>query len=220
MTGDVQVNTTTDGIQDKPAVAVGPDGKAVIAWQSAGQDGSGYGIYLRKFDATGNATSAEVVVNTQVDLDQKTPAIAVDATGARLTVCWESLGQDVENSLGVYCQVMDYQTLAKIASEVQIAAVKNGEQRNPEVAYLPNGEIIVGWDSEGVDSDRFAVQYRRLTALGVPTGPRTVANRSWAGSQEKPTLVPLSGSGLLVLWEASDQDGSDKGLYFRVMSTF
>ncbi len=219
VSGEVRVNTFTDGIQDKPAVAVGPNGQIVVAWQSSGEDGSGYGVYVRKFDAQGNALTDPVQVNTWVDLDQKTPDVAVDATGTRMTVCWESLGQDLENSLGVYCQVMSFDTLAKVASEVRINAVTGGEQRNPYVAYLASGEIVVGWDSENVDSDRFAVQYRRLSSLGIATGARVMANRTWAGSQEHPALVPLSGTGLLVLWEATDQDGSDKGLYFRVMSS-
>ena len=219
VSGEVQVNTYTEGIQDKPAVAVGPNGQIVVAWQSSGEDGSGYGVYVRKFDAQGNALTDAVQVNTWVDLDQKTPDIAVDATGTRMTVCWESLGQDVENSLGVYCQVMTFDTLAKVASEVRVNATTAGEQRNPYVAYLASGQIVVGWDSENVDSDRFAVQYRRLSYLGEATGSRVMANRTWAGSQEHPALVPLSGTGLLVLWEATDQDGSDKGVYFRVMSS-
>ena len=199
---------------------MGPDNKLVVVWHSNGQDGSYYGVYLRKLDLAGSPLGAEVQVNTQVDLDQKNPAVAISPSGDRLTVCWESLGQDATNSLGVYCQVMAYDTLSKLASEVKVSPVSAGEQRSPKVAYMASGELLVAWDSEGVDSDRFAVQYRRLTALGAPSGPRVLGNRTWAGSQEKPAIVPLSGAGLLVLWEATDQDGSDRGVYFRVMSSF
>jgi len=220
VTSEMMVNSTTAGIQDKPAVAIGPDGNILVAYQSNGQDGSYYGVYVRKLDANGNGLSDEVLVNTTVDLDQKTPSIAVSPSGDRFTVCWESLGQDAPNSLGVYCQVMDYGNLARFADEVRIGGLTAGEQRSPDVAYMATGEIIVAWDSEGVDSDQFAVQFRRLTADGAPSGARVVGNRTWAGSQEHPAIVPLSGAGALVLWESTDQDGDDKGVYFRSMSTY
>ncbi|TNF36879.1 MAG: hypothetical protein EP329_04595 [Deltaproteobacteria bacterium] len=220
VTQETRVNDTTAGIQDKPSVAVGSDGNILVAWQSNGQDGSYYGVYVRKLDPNGNALSDEVLVNTTVDLDQKSPSLAIAPSGNRFTVCWESLGQDAPNSLGVYCQVMDYGTLSRFADEVRIGGLTAGEQRSPDVAYMATGEIIVGWDSEGVDSDQFAVAYRRLTADGAPSGARVVGNRTWAGSQEHPAVVPLSGAGVLVMWESTDQDGEDKGIYFRTMSSF
>ncbi|PKN57429.1 MAG: hypothetical protein CVU56_10535 [Deltaproteobacteria bacterium HGW-Deltaproteobacteria-14] len=216
--GELLANVETSGLQDFPAVAFGPDGAAVVAWQSAEQDGSGYGIYLRKLDANGVPSGDEVRVNTQVDLDQTGPSVAVAGGGDRMTVCWSSFGQDAQGSLGVYCQVMVYTSLAKLGAEVLVNAVKAGEQRNPAVAYLATGDIAVAWDSEGVDSDRFAVQVRKLTSLGLSNGPRVVANRSWSGTQESPALVPLSSTNVMALWEGSDHDGSGKGVYFRIIS--
>jgi hypothetical protein len=52
--GEIRVNTTTVNAQEAPVVAVLPDGGFVVSWQSAGQDGSDYGIYARRFDAAGN----------------------------------------------------------------------------------------------------------------------------------------------------------------------
>jgi len=216
--GEVRVNVETDGMQDEPSVAFGADGTALVAWQSANQDGSGFGIYLRKLDDNGVPTGDEVLVNTQVDQDQTGPTVAVNGAGDRATVCWSSFGQDAQGSLGAYCQVLDYGTLAKLGAEVRVADATAGEQRNPAVTYLANGSIAVAWDAEGVDSDRFAIQVRKLTDQGLSSGPRVVANRSWSGTQESPTLVSLGGTNVMALWEASDQDGSGKGVYFRVVS--
>jgi len=216
--GEVRVNVETDGMQDEPAVAFGTDDTAVVAWQSANQDGSGYGVYVRKLDGNGVPTGDELLVNTQVDLDQTNPSVAVNAGGDRLTICWSSFGQDAQGTTGAYCQVMDYATLAKLGAEVRVNGITAGEQRNPVATYLATGDIAVGWDSEQVDSDRFAVQVRKLTSLGLSNGPRVVANRSWSGTQESPTLVSLGGTNVMALWEGSDHDGSGKGVYFRIIS--
>jgi hypothetical protein len=47
--GRVQVNTFTSGDQTRPAVAADPYGNSLVAWQSAGQDGSGFGVYAQRF---------------------------------------------------------------------------------------------------------------------------------------------------------------------------
>lgn len=46
---ETPANATTTGDQAYPAVAADADGDAVVAWQSFGQDGGDYGIYLRRF---------------------------------------------------------------------------------------------------------------------------------------------------------------------------
>ena len=51
---ELAVNATTANSQEAPAVAALSDGGFVITWQSAKQDGSDYGIYARRFDASGN----------------------------------------------------------------------------------------------------------------------------------------------------------------------
>ncbi len=47
------VNEETDDVQRYSSVAMDVDGDFVIVWQSADQDGSGYGIYGQRFDAVG-----------------------------------------------------------------------------------------------------------------------------------------------------------------------
>lgn len=47
--GQFQVNTYTTGGQYRPAVAADTGGRFVVAWQSGAGDGSGYGIFGRRF---------------------------------------------------------------------------------------------------------------------------------------------------------------------------
>ncbi len=44
-----QVNTYTTGAQKLPAAAMDSEGDIVVAWESFGQDGSGYGVYAKRY---------------------------------------------------------------------------------------------------------------------------------------------------------------------------
>jgi hypothetical protein len=44
------VNTYTTGNQDNPSVAMTRSGQFVVAWDSNGQDGSGYGVFAQRYD--------------------------------------------------------------------------------------------------------------------------------------------------------------------------
>src|SRR5262249_56751936 len=97
-----KVNTTAAGDQTAPAVAADALGNFVIVWQSAGQDGDGWGVYGQRFAADGTPLGGEFQVNTTAAGDQRDPDVAVDAAG-NFVVTWSSWGQDGDG-WGVYGQ--------------------------------------------------------------------------------------------------------------------
>ena len=111
--GVFQVNQETASHQTYPSVAVDADGDFVVAWGSNGQDGSGYGIYARRYDAAGVAQGPEFQVNTFVTGSQSRPAVAMDAEGD-FVVAWQSNGQD-GSSYGVFAQ--RYDGVARVAGD-------------------------------------------------------------------------------------------------------
>src|SRR5690242_19420899 len=60
---DVPVNTFATAHESAPAVAAQADGSFVVVWESANQDGSGYGVFGRRLAADGNAIGAEFLVS-------------------------------------------------------------------------------------------------------------------------------------------------------------
>ena len=100
---EFRVNTATDGYQQDPCIAVAPDGRFVVAWESYGQDGSGWGVYAQRFAADGSPTGEEFRVNSYIDSDQDEPSIAIDGSGNSIIV-WESSGQDAGNNGGIFAQ--------------------------------------------------------------------------------------------------------------------
>ena len=77
---EFQVNTYTPRAQLHPSVAVAPSGNFVVVWGSR-QDGSFYGVYAQRFDATGAPIGAEFLVNTHTTGSQNSPDVACDASG-------------------------------------------------------------------------------------------------------------------------------------------
>src|SRR5690606_36197680 len=68
---DVRVNTTTAGVQSQSSVTALKDGGYLITWVSAGQDGSGLGVYAQRFDSGGQKVGGEFQVNHRTAGDQQ-----------------------------------------------------------------------------------------------------------------------------------------------------
>jgi len=98
---EFQVNTYTDDDQGGPynqqEVALKEDDSFIITWQSYGQDGSGWGVYARKFDENGNPDGGEIKINNYTNSHQWYPAIAMNTSGFHV-IAWHSWNQYSSNS--------------------------------------------------------------------------------------------------------------------------
>ncbi|MCG7392258.1 cadherin domain-containing protein [Microvirga sp. ACRRW] len=95
-----RINATLSGLQEPAIVTALKDGGWVVVWQSAGQDGSGNGIYLQAFDKDGNAAGpADMLVNTTTAGNQEMPSVTALSDGWIVT--WQSAGQDGDG-YGIY----------------------------------------------------------------------------------------------------------------------
>jgi regulation of enolase protein 1 (concanavalin A-like superfamily) len=104
LTNEFVVNQYTTGNQLAPSVAVDSVGNFIIAWQSAGQDGSGWGVYGRRYDVTGNPLTREFRIHTQTTDDQTAPAAALSAYGTGVVV-WQSNNEDGSGQ-GIFFRVL------------------------------------------------------------------------------------------------------------------
>src|SRR5436190_796399 len=90
---EFRVNNYTTSHQAFPSVGAGSGGNFVVVWASAGQDGSGSGIFGQRYSSSGPALGPEFRVNTYTTSDQSSPSVAADAAG-NFVVVWSSFGQD------------------------------------------------------------------------------------------------------------------------------
>ncbi|VVO24862.1 hypothetical protein PS723_04515 [Pseudomonas fluorescens] len=207
---EVLVNTTTASDQYSPSVAALVDGGYVVSWTSINQDGSGYGIYAQRYDASSVAVGGEVRVNTTIANDQVDPSVAALADGGYI-VSWMSSGQDGSGA-GVFAQRYD-SSGSVMGGEVRVNSSTLDSQQQPAVSALSAGGYVVSWMSYSQETNSWDIYVQRYDATGAVVGGEERVNTSTANSQGDPAVVVLADGGYVVTWVSEGQDGSGDGIY-------
>jgi hypothetical protein len=147
-----------DGAQRQPRVAGFGTGFVVIFEDELG-DGSGYGLYGRRYDGQGNALAPEFAVNTTTAGTQVACGVASTPMG-EFVVAWEDYSQGPSR---IAAQRFDKDG-AKLGPEFIVAEDPLGRVR-PVVAMDPEGEDIVisydgsigGWEATEAFARHYAV---------------------------------------------------------------
>lgn len=161
---ELKVNTVTTNDQSLPSVGALANGGAVIAWQSALQDGSGLGVYAQVYKSTGAKQGANKLVNTTTTNDQGAPAVA-GFTDAGYAIAWISKLQDGSGQ-GIYAQVFD-PTGKAVNVEFRVNTTTAGDQVQPAAAAFSGGSFVVLWTSP--DANGTGIFQQRLT-VPQPSG--------------------------------------------------
>jgi len=202
-----QVNTYTTDDQMYPRVAASAGGEFVVVWDSVGQDGSGQGIFGRRYDAAGLPLSPEEFqVNTYTISDQMFPAIAGRPDGD-VVVVWKSFRQ-IGSALDVIGQRYDALGLPA-GPEFPVTSGTDGSHQYPEVATNTAGDFVVVYyreDSSTLSHDVFA---QRFDATGTRVGGEILVNTFTTGFQLNPSVTMQPDGGFLVVWESFAQGGGD-----------
>ncbi|MCP1415928.1 Ca2+-binding RTX toxin-like protein [Pseudomonas laurylsulfativorans] len=213
--GEFIVNTTRMGEQDSAQITSLKDGGFVVSWASFGQDGSGWGGYLQRYDASGAKVGVETRVATTTLSDQDGPTVTGLADGG-IMVVWEGNGKDDAN--GIFGQRFKADG-SKSGAEVRISTRVADDQTDPVVKVLSNGSYVVTWqsapdDGDGNDeTDAPADIYSQLfNAAGVKVGAETRVNTTTAGNQEEPNVTAMTDGGYLVTW-AGQGTGDVNGIF-------
>ena len=210
------VNTTTTGTQAVGAsggrsVAVAPDNSYVTVWTSSLGDGSGYGIYARRFAADGTAVSGEIRLNSTAVNDQTEPAVAIAASG-RFVVAWQSQNQDGSGPTIVVKQFSASGT--PLTTEMIANTTTAGSQQSPAVAYLSGGGFVVTWSGQGA-GDTSGIFARVSNAAGSAlVGSEILVNETTSASQSRPSVAADGTGGFAVAWQGNGL-GDSAGIFFR-----
>jgi hypothetical protein len=208
--GEFQVNTYTTSYQRSPAVAVEGQGRFVVIWQSAQQDGSFNGIFGQRFDAAGASIGGEFQVNSYTTDHQSDPAVAMDA-GGRFVVVWTSEIQD-GSFQGIFAQRYDAAG-APLGGEFRVNSYTTSTQWLPAVATDSAGNFAVAWQSYSQDGYRHGIFARRFDAAGQPQGADFQVNTYTTGDQYAPAVAMAATGQFVVVWGSRDQDGDGFGVF-------
>lgn len=174
---DFQVNTFTFLFQSSPAVAIGPAGEFVVAWNSYGSDEpggadmSGYSIQARRYDSSGTAIGDDFQVNTETAGYQILSGVTAAPTGEFLVV-WSSESSSGSDASAFSIQGRHFAVdAAPLGADLQINTTTAGSQSFPAVTTIGQDRVVVAWDSDtsaGSDASDKSVQGQRLF-LGIFT---------------------------------------------------
>ena len=173
--GTVTINTTVEGEQRSPDIAVLTTNDYVITWN--GPDATGDGVYMQRFTAGGVALGSEVRVNTTTAYAEYNSQVTA-LTGGRYLVSWITSGGDGSGT-GIFGQIYS-PTGAATGGEFRINATVTGNQFNPSIVSLSDGGFVA---TDGSDS---TTMFQRFNANGAATGGEQnlgfVANYSQAST--------------------------------------
>lgn len=155
---EFRVNATTSSAQSNPRIAALASGGFVVVWESNGQDGDAEGVYMQRYTATAEAEGGEALVNSTTVLAQRSPDVATLPDGGYVVV-WESTTAQDGETTGIFAQQFDPDG-NRINGQFQLDRPANGDQNNPAVKVLEDGQLVAVWDSENHDGDGDAVMGR------------------------------------------------------------
>ena len=171
ITNEFQVNSFTSSYQGTPSVAVGDEGHFAVVWQSDGFDGDiDDAIVAQLFDLDAKPQGEEFRVNDRTQNVQRIPSIAKNEKGDFVVVwnSWFSSNGTDDSFYSIQGRSFDPSGLS-VGPGFQVNTYTTDEQRLASAAFLPGGDFLVVWDSEGSgqsDSSSWSIQGRRY-AMGI-----------------------------------------------------
>ena len=158
----------------------------------------------------GTPLGPEFRVNTYTTDRQYRSSVARDPSG-NFVVAWMGFTQ-----AGTDTDIFGQRYLdsgSPIGPEFRINTDTTSSPGNPSVAADGSGNFVVVWHSSGEDGDSTGVFGQRYASSGMPVGPQFRVNSYTTGAQGFPSVAADASGNFVVIWESSDQDGSDSGIF-------
>lgn len=213
---EFRINNYTTSIQGYHSVSRMTDTTFVVAWQSLGQDGSGWGIFASVFDITGANLSSEFQVNAEAVDNQEQPSVS-RLTDTTFVVTWQSWFQDGDLT-GVFASIFDI-TGANLTSEFQVNNYTTSFQWYPSVSGLTSNTFVIVWESNGQDGSSGGIYASVFDNTGSNLTSEFRVNAETTDDQDTPSVSRLTNTTFVVAWQSWDQDDDLAGVYATVFNT-
>jgi hypothetical protein len=199
--GEVQINTTTTGDEQLPVVAREAGGDYTVVWQSsAGTDGDGIGVFMRRFTAAGVEETGETQVNSFSSGNQNEPTVAMAADGD-FVVVWTSDGQDLSGT-AIVARRYSSAGVAQ-GAEFIVNTTTTGSQTRPAAAMNSLDAFWIAWQTPN-DGNTTGVFGQRYDATGTAIGVEFIVNPTTVGRQEEPDVGIRNDTELVAAWAEGD----------------
>jgi hypothetical protein len=197
-----KINTYVTGTQEYVNARVDAQGNFIAVWESAGQDGSGMGMYGRRFDKNFNPISGEFAITTNTTNDQFEPQIAVEPSG-RFIIVWSDNnnrdgGGGSASLAGPGCSIWmrEYDVNGNpVGAETMINQSITGYQGYPVIDINASGRFVISWEGNGTIAgqvDNFGIYSRCYQLSQTGTTSITVSPVSVTASDIVTVTMTLS----------------------------
>ena len=210
---ETRVNTFTSSTQANSDLAVTNDGHSFVVWDSRRQQAGTYGVYLQKFDASGQRIGSETRVNLYQQSMQVNPCIACDGNGG-YWIAWESFGQDGSMN-AIIARRFDAAGIG--GDEILVNQHTQGQQANVVVAVDGDGNATFAWTTPIADQHSRRIVARTFDSSGKPLTDELPIHES-LGSQQLPSLAIRANDDrqqLILVWSETDDDNHPAGVFAK-----
>ena len=135
-----------------------------------------------------------------------------ESTGNAITLTDDSGDADIELTLSVNDGTLSLSAIAAVTTEASANNTTSGFQRYSDVAMADDGSYVVVWESQS-EGDGYGVYAQRFDAAGNALGAETLVNTYTTGDQDSAAVAMSATGEFVVVWESTDQDGSNTGIY-------
>jgi len=207
---EFQVNVPFDSYsQQNPKVATLADGSFVVTWHGAGE-GDGAGIFARHFNASGEPTTANVLINADTSSTQDYPDIATLDNG-NIVIGWRS---DSSNNPELVFRAFD-SSLTAVSTEQAITVQGDTTNYYLDISAHAGGFAATWYPNSNNGVVRFQQFNNELSA----EGPTVQVGVQTGGDQDTPKIEYFSNGDFVVVWEEnSGFDGSGDGVYAQLFN--
>ena len=181
------------------AVAVDSVGNSVVVWSDSAKDGSGWGIFGRRYDFDGNAVGNEFQVNAEALNDQYHASVAMDDLGRFVVVF---TGVDAAGT-GIFLRRFRSDGTAIDSADLLVnAGQTTGNQINPSIAVNSVGQMAIAWQNEGAGI--YARTFDMTSAAVGNELTSTLITVETDSTANEPSVDMNNAGRYVVVWSQSD----------------
>ncbi|PTS72428.1 hypothetical protein DBR17_19770 [Sphingomonas sp. HMWF008] len=189
-----------------PDATVLADGTIMVTWQDnslAGGDAAGFSIKGQILSAAGAKIGGEFLVNTTTTGNQTVPTNALLDNG-NVLILWNDLSATGDDTSGsaIRAQIVTA-TGSKVGDEFLVNTQTTGNQSQPHVAKLADGNVIVTWFDANGDASGGGIKGQLLDPTGAKIGGEFLVNTQTAGVQSSANIAALANGTFVVTWQDS-----------------
>jgi uncharacterized repeat protein (TIGR01451 family) len=200
LSGDILVNTTTDGLETFKDIAMDANGRFVVLYGSAGAK-------AQRFAANGDKIGGEFEVPTIDSVE----SVAMDAAGNFVVTGYVRDCPTKACTTNIMAQ--RYDADANPVGDVLTAnTTVSDNQSQSKIAMDAEGNFVVAWEYY-TDADGYDILAQRFNAAGTPQGGEFLVNTTTAGYQDLGALAMDVSGNFIVAWtDDSGVDGDGIGI--------